>query len=60
MGTPPPVIAVVCLEECLKAIHKRRDTFNIFVIPRLNNPACLHLFHKFCDFVTYLSVGSPH
>ena len=54
------MIAVVCLEECLKAIHKRRDAFHIFVIPRLYNPAWSRLFHKLCDFVACLPVGSSH
>ena len=60
LWAPPPVIAVVCLEECLKAVHKRRDAFHVFVIPRLGTPAWTRLFHKLCDFVLCLPVGSPH
>ena len=39
--TPPPVIADVALEECMKAIHKRTDAFHIFLIPRLYSPLLL-------------------
>jgi hypothetical protein len=34
LWSPPPVIADVALEECLKAVHKRTDAFHIFLIPR--------------------------
>ena len=60
LWTPPPVLADVCLEECLKAVHKRRDAFHIFVIPRLFTPAWSRLFHKLCDFVACVPVDSPH
>ena len=59
-GLPPPVVADVCLEECLKAVHKRRDAFHVFVLPRLFTPAWTRLFHKLCDFVAVIPVGSPH
>ena len=54
----PPVVVDVCLEECLKAVHKQRDAYHVFVIPRLFTPAWSILFHKLCDFVTGLPVGS--
>jgi len=57
--TPPPVIADVALEECMKAIHKRTDAFHIFLIPRLFSPAWLRLFYKFADFMFVIPVGSP-
>ena len=57
---PPPVIADVALEECLKAVHKRQDAFHIFVIPRLFTTKWRRLFAKLCDFTTVLPVGSPH
>ena len=60
LWAPPPVLADVCLEECLQAVHKRRDAFHIFVIPRLFTPAWSRLFHKLCDFVACIPVGSPH
>ena len=60
LWAPPPVVADVCLEECLKAVHKRRDAFHIFLLPRLFTPAWTRLFHKLCDFVAVFPVGSPH
>ncbi len=58
--SPPPVIADVALEKCLKkAIHKRTDAFHIFLIPRLFSPAWLRLFFKFADFMFVILVGSP-
>lgn len=59
LWTPPPVIADVALEECMKAIHKRTDAFHIFLIPRLFSPAWLRLFYKFADFMFVIPVGSP-
>lgn len=38
LWAPPPVIADVALEEALKAVHKRKDSFHIFVIPQLFTP----------------------
>ena len=35
---PPPVIADVALEECMKAVHKRTDAVHIFAVPRLFTP----------------------
>jgi hypothetical protein len=61
--SPPPVIADVALEECLKAVHKRTDAFHIFLIPRLYSPLWLRMFYKLSDFVFRLSPGShywPH
>ena len=60
LWAPPPVVADVCLEECLKAVHKRRDAFHIFLLPRLFTPAWTRLFHKLCDFVAVIPVGSTH
>ena len=57
---PPPVLADVALEECLKAVHKRSDAFHIFLIPRLFTPRWSRLFHKLSDFVCHLPAGSPH
>jgi hypothetical protein len=39
LWTPPPVIADVALEECMKVTHKRSDAFHIFLIPRLFSPS---------------------
>ncbi len=36
---PLPVVADVALEECLKTVQKRMDTYHIFLIPRLLAPA---------------------
>ena len=60
LWTPPPVIADVALEECMKAIHKRTDAYHIFVIPRLFTPKWRRAFLKVCDFHFSLPVGSTH
>ena len=57
---PPPIIADVALEEALKAQHKRTDTTHIVTIPRLYAPSWLRLFHKLCDFIVRIPVGSTH
>jgi hypothetical protein len=58
LWSPPPVIADVALEECLKAVHKRTDCFHIFVIPRLFTPRWMRLLYKLSDFVFHLQPGS--
>ena len=60
LSTPPPVIADVALEECMKAVHKRTDAYHIFAIPRLFTPKWQRAFHKVCDFNFSLPVGSSH
>jgi hypothetical protein len=55
---PPPVIADVALEECLKVVHKRTDAYHVFLIPRLYCPLWLCLFYKLSDFVFHVSPGS--
>ena len=60
LWVPPPIVADAALEECLKAVHKRRDAYHIFLIPRLYTPAWSRLFHKLCDFVTCFPPGSPN
>ena len=60
LWAPPPVIADVALEEALKAIHKRKDAFHIFVIPRLFSPRWMRLFYKMADFVFKLPLTSSH
>ena len=57
---PPPVIADVALEECMKAVHKRTDAVHIFAIPRLFTPRWTRAFHKLCDFQFSVPVGSTH
>ena len=57
---PPPVLADVALEECMKAIHKRTDAVHIFIIPRLYSPLWIRMFYKLSDFVFTLSPGSVH
>jgi hypothetical protein len=52
------VIADVALEECLKAVHKRRDAYHVVVVPRLFGPRWIRLFYKFCDFIVKLPAGS--
>ena len=59
LWTPPPVIADVALEECMKATHKRSDAFHTFLIPRLFSPSWIRLFYKLSDFVFTILVGSP-
>ena len=55
---PSLVIADVALEECLKAVHKRTDTYHIFVIPRLFTSRWMRLLYKLCDFVFHVQPGS--
>ena len=58
LWSPPPVIADVALEECLKAVHKRTDSFHIFVIPRLFTLRWMRLLYKLSDFVFHIQPGS--
>ncbi len=58
--SPPPVIADVALEECMKAIQKRTVAFHVFFIPRLYSPLWTRAFYKVFDFVFHLSPGSRH
>ena len=58
LWSPPPVIADVALEECLKAVHKRTDSFHIFVIPRLFTTRWMRLLYKLSDFVFHVQPGS--
>lgn len=59
LWSPPPIVADVALEECLKAIHKRRDAYHVFLIPRLFGPKWIRLFYKLCDFIVRVPAGSP-
>ena len=43
LWTPPPAIADVALEECMKAIHKQSDTYHVFLIPRLLPPLAVQV-----------------
>jgi hypothetical protein len=58
--TPPPVIADVALEECAKAIHKRTDAYQVFLIPQLYSPVWMQMLYKVSDFVFTLPPGSWH
>ena len=58
--TPPPVIADVALEECMKAIHKRTDAYHIFLIPRLYSPLWLRMLYKVSDVVVKIPPGSRY
>ena len=60
LWSPPPVIADVALEECLKAVHKRTDSYHIFVIPRLFTPRWTRLLYKLSDFIFHVQPGSRH
>jgi hypothetical protein len=55
--SPPPVIADVALEVCLKAIHKCPDAFHIFLVPRLYSPLWLQMFYKLSEFSFHISSG---
>ncbi len=35
---PPPIIADITLEECMKSVHKQMDAYHLFLIPRLYTP----------------------
>jgi len=60
LWNPPPVIADVALEECMKAVHKRTDAFHIFLIPRLYSPAWLRILYKLSDFTFAIPPCSQH
>ncbi len=57
---PPPIIADVALEECLKAMHKHTDVYHVFLIPRLYPPPLAVNVLQLSDFVFHLSLGSLH
>ncbi len=57
---PPPIIADVALEECMKAVHKRTDAYHIVLIPRLYSPLWLWMFYKLSDCVLKFLAGSHH
>ncbi len=59
----PIIVDVALLEECLKAIQKRLDTFHIFMILRLFSPTWIRMFYKLANFIFTIPVGSllwPH
>ena len=58
-GAPPPVLADIALEECLKSVHKRTDAYHIFLIPRLFTPRWMRMLYKLSDFVFHIPPGSP-
>jgi hypothetical protein len=58
--SPPPIIADVALEECMKAVHKRMGAFHVFLIPRLYSSLWSRMFHKLSDLVFQLSPGLRH
>jgi len=60
LWAPPPVVADVALEECLKSVHKRTDCFHVVVIPRLFTPHWRRMFQKLCDFIIHVPAGSSN
>ena len=56
--TPPPIIADVALEECLKAVHKRTNVVLIFLIPRLY-PPCGCGCSTNCQILYFVSHPGP-
>jgi hypothetical protein len=60
MWQPPPIIADVALEECLKSVHKQTNAYHVFLIPRLYSPLWLRMFYKVSDFVFHISPGNLH
>jgi hypothetical protein len=57
LWAPQPLIADAALEELLKALHKRTDTFHVVLKPRLMTPRWRRLFNKACDFTFVVSPG---
>jgi hypothetical protein len=57
---PPPVIADVALEECMKAIHKRTDAYHVVLTPHLCSPLWLRMLYKLSDVVLKFPAGSRH
>jgi hypothetical protein len=54
---PPPVIADVALEECMKAIHKRTDAYHVVLTPHLCSPLWLQMLCKLSDVVLKFLTG---
>jgi hypothetical protein len=58
LWAPPPAVADAMLEELLKARHKRTDTYDVVVIPRLMAPRWRRLFFKAVDVHFVIDPGN--
>jgi len=56
--TPPPALALPCLEELRKARHKRQTSTHIFVCPRLMTPTWRRQLHRSADVIFEIPAGS--
>lgn len=55
--SPPPTLAVPCLEELRRARHKRQVSTHIFICPRLMTPSWKRHIHKAADIILELPPG---
>ncbi|GFH53884.1 hypothetical protein CTEN210_10360 [Chaetoceros tenuissimus] len=55
--SPPPSLALPCLEEIRRARHKRQESTHIFICPRLMTPAWKRHLHKAADIILELPPG---
>jgi len=55
--TPPPALALPCLEELRKARHKRQTSTPIFLCARLMTPDWIRQLHKSADLFLELPAG---
>ena len=60
LWAPPPAAADACLEEMLKASHKRHKACHIVMILQLCTPQWHRLFWKQCDLNFFVPVDSLH
>lgn len=59
MGTPPPRIAVACLEELRKARHKRQSSSHVFVCPQVMTSVWQRHLLRSADVVIRIPAGHP-
>ena len=55
--TPPPCAGEAAVEALRRAIHKRKDSHHIFIIPRLMEPTWRKHLHKAADLIVSLKPG---
>ena len=55
--SPPPSLALPCLEELRRARHKRQESTHIFICPRLMTPTWKRHLHKAADIILELPPG---
>ncbi len=56
--SPPPALALACLEEIRKARHKRQTSTHIFICPRIMTPSWKRHLTRAADIVLEIPAGS--